>query len=46
MQYQGTVSTKRGALSTPTVHTTDREKEGGKDSLSAKVSLLSSLTSS
>src|SRR5258705_4117973 len=37
--------TKR-ALSTPTVHTTDREKEGGKDSLSAKVSLLSSLTSS
>src|SRR5258707_11716230 len=32
--------TKR-ALSTPTVHTTDREKEGGKDSLSAIVSLLS-----
>src|SRR5260221_5099737 len=37
--------TKR-ALSTPTVHTMDREKEGGKDSLSAKVGLLSSLTSS
>src|SRR5258707_3750064 len=37
--------TKR-ALSTPTVCTTDREKEGGKDSLSAKVGLLSSLTSS
>ena len=37
--------TKR-ALSTPTVHTTDREKEGGKDSLLAKVGLLSSLTSS
>jgi len=32
--------TKR-ALSTPTVHTTDREKEGGQDSLSAKVNLLS-----
>src|SRR5258707_10054562 len=37
--------TKR-ALSTPTVHTMDREKEGGKDSLSAKVGLHSSLTSS
>ena len=37
--------TKR-ALSTPTVCTTDREKEGGKESLSAKVGLLSSLTSS
>src|SRR6266436_6224271 len=37
--------TKR-ALSTPTVHTTDREKEGGKDSLLAKVGFLSSLTSS
>src|SRR5258707_2614909 len=37
--------TKR-ALSTPTVHTTDIEKEGGKDSLLAKVGLHSSLTSS
>ncbi len=35
-----TVSTQRGALSTPTVHTMDREKEGGKDSLLAKVGLL------
>ena len=34
------VSAQRGALSTPTVHTTDREKEGGQDSLSAIVSLL------
>ena len=31
--------TKR-ALSTPTVHTMDREKEGGQDSLSAIVGLL------
>src|SRR5260221_14648046 len=37
---------KKRALSTPAVCTTDREKEGGKDSLSAKVGLLFSLTSS
>src|SRR5258708_8254633 len=34
------VSAQRGALSTPTVHTMDREKEGGQDSLLAKSSLL------
>src|SRR6266436_930248 len=40
------VSAQRGALSTPTVCTMDREKEGGQDSLLAIVGLLSSLTSS